>query len=333
MLCDEFLPTIERLKRTGAPSWQVSDMSELCAAISEAEKFVFDESAACAAANIANSRFSTQLEALQFARVPYRRTWIEVAAAHLKPMRSDEDNGKPLPNRIGYLIESEDDFLSGQIVIAWNHRTSGLTVCPFGVVFDHGEVNQLGKLSIVASGASPFSKYSDSEILKRFPALSCGHQPLREVAAARVLEDRCGLIAAAYHEGFWTHDGHHREQIAPFSEDALAEARVVRSMLIMVQCRNAVEIKKVDQTKLNKAREKGGKSPLYDFSQVTLNPSLKRQCGARILGVSERELRQHLVRGHFKVRKTGVFFWSPHLRGNASLGIKEKSYLVAGGDE
>lgn len=36
--------------------------------------------------------------------------------------------------------------------------------------------------------------------------------------------------------------------------------------------------------------------------------------------------RLHVTRGHFKVRKTGIFWWNQHWRGDAKLGTVEKQY-------
>jgi hypothetical protein len=43
---------------------------------------------------------------------------------------------------------------------------------------------------------------------------------------------------------------------------------------------------------------------------------------------SGRELRAHYVRGHFKARKTGVFFWSAYRRGSEKLGCIHKDYAL-----
>ena len=39
-------------------------------------------------------------------------------------------------------------------------------------------------------------------------------------------------------------------------------------------------------------------------------------------------MRGHFVRGHFKIRKTGVFFWHPHARGDFGRGQIEKDYEI-----
>jgi hypothetical protein len=35
----------------------------------------------------------------------------------------------------------------------------------------------------------------------------------------------------------------------------------------------------------------------------------------------------HLVRGHFKVRRTGLFWWSPHVRGKGEAPVGQ-TYIV-----
>jgi len=44
--------------------------------------------------------------------------------------------------------------------------------------------------------------------------------------------------------------------------------------------------------------------------------------------VSKNKSRQHLRRGHFKQRKTGLFWWNPHIAGKESEYTIEKSYKI-----
>jgi hypothetical protein len=58
-----------------------------------------------------------------------------------------------------------------------------------------------------------------------------------------------------------------------------------------------------------------------------MSRSQQRMADAR--GVNREAARQHLVRGHFKIRKTGVYWWAPFLRGDARHGtIKRHEYEV-----
>ena len=68
-----------------------------------------------------------------------------------------------------------------------------------------------------------------------------------------------------------------------------------------------------------------------------LKLSAARCRAAAAAGMTEQEMRMHWCRGHFKIRKTGVFWWSPHVRGHrapfvasASLrGVEASRCLIA----
>lgn len=53
--------------------------------------------------------------------------------------------------------------------------------------------------------------------------------------------------------------------------------------------------------------------------------------GAAVRGTPERnaEMRRHLVRGHFKRRRSGIFWWGDFFRGNPALGEVTKTYRAA----
>lgn len=77
------------------------------------------------------------------------------------------------------------------------------------------------------------------------------------------------------------------------------------------------------QTK--KRKKQGFKLPLISYSRVKIrqSPIIKYIGSSDPSGI---ETRAHLVRGHFKRRKSGMYWWSPFVRGNQKLGIKNKDY-------
>jgi hypothetical protein len=62
--------------------------------------------------------------------------------------------------------------------------------------------------------------------------------------------------------------------------------------------------------------------PVTELAAVT-EPLETVLCWLAEAGI-ERKL--HMVRGHFKVRRTGVFFWNAFQRGNPALGFMHKDY-------
>lgn len=103
---------------------------------------------------------------------------------------------------------------------------------------------------------------------------------------------------------------------------------LLRSIAIL-NCRNLF-IKIIDvevPPALERKRRRKGKKPLFehkildiDFAQL----SFRRKNES----IDEQTMRAHLVRGHFKLRKTGLFWWSPFVRGNAKNGILTKDYSI-----
>ena len=81
-----------------------------------------------------------------------------------------------------------------------------------------------------------------------------------------------------------------------------------------------------DLDKINRKREKQGKSHLVSYVVVDLSREIKqslRQSGSEGGGV-----RFHWRRGHFKARKNGLFWWNPHTAGRKVLGEIEKDYAA-----
>jgi hypothetical protein len=67
---------------------------------------------------------------------------------------------------------------------------------------------------------------------------------------------------------------------------------------------------------------------LLDHWTVTLRLSKGLSRGLAQSGIPVHEIRAHLVRGHFKIRQSGIYWWSPHVRGKAALGMIHSNYRV-----
>jgi hypothetical protein len=114
-----------------------------------------------------------------------------------------------------------------------------------------------------------------------------------------------------------------------WSDDVLGEMSFAQAFFIMLNSKNAVEMRREDLAKLNRARSKKGRPALQEFTMTALRlPSRLMRAGAGVEAAAARAARQHLVRGHFKVRSTGIFWWSPFVRGDASQAVPRVAYAV-----
>lgn len=84
-----------------------------------------------------------------------------------------------------------------------------------------------------------------------------------------------------------------------------------------------------DQTKLNRSREKKGKQPLFSYHILGLTEKLRRvHRELKVAGDEGAGVRFHKRSGHYKVCKTGIFWWTDHVVGRVDLGVVDKDYTV-----
>jgi len=121
-----------------------------------------------------------------------------------------------------------------------------------------------------------------------------------------------------------------KQFVASWEGDVQGEGTFVECFLAMLNSKNpVVEHSHPDLSKLNKQRVRKGKAPLLDYARTRLTMSRSQARIAQAHGVDREAARQHLVRGHFKIRKSGVYWWSPFLRGDARKGaVPRQEYAV-----
>lgn len=101
----------------------------------------------------------------------------------------------------------------------------------------------------------------------------------------------------------------------------------VGCFLSALNCVNVRRVETVPDVKLQKARARRGKQPLFSYWTLQLAlPTAGRQ--KENGGGTHSPPRLHLCRGHIKKRKTGYFWWQPHVRGNKERGIVHKDYTA-----
>jgi len=114
--------------------------------------------------------------------------------------------------------------------------------------------------------------------------------------------------------------------------DFIGEISVVNQILILLTCSNIVTKSIYPDEKLQKARRKRGKLPLFSYHTLVIMPTGKRQ---ESIPKHLLENRIHLARGHFKTynednplfgKLTGRYWWQPHVRGRNKNGIVMKDY-------
>jgi len=95
--------------------------------------------------------------------------------------------------------------------------------------------------------------------------------------------------------------------------------------LSLMNCANVSTVERhPGKTETKKAKRNG--VPVGVVYRELLIPAPRRDQGNG--GPGHTKQRLHLVRGHFKRRKTGTFWWSAFARGDANVGVVDKTYTT-----
>jgi hypothetical protein len=105
------------------------------------------------------------------------------------------------------------------------------------------------------------------------------------------------------------------------------EIQYLIALLGLLNSRNVAEHHEVDNSAYNKKRTKQGKSPLSSHTLLKIR-AIHRHSFTRPgrPPSSSEEIRKHFVVGHWKTRKTGLFWWNPFMRGKR--GLVTHDYLL-----
>ncbi|MBP2229685.1 hypothetical protein J2847_002984 [Azospirillum agricola] len=269
-----------------------------------------------AAHQVMSTKPASMLAALHRARAPHPLTWVEWI--------TPDDRSA---SRRGWLILEQEDgaiaipFASGRpdgaikiqayaLDIGWDRevRAADLLADPdiAQMVLHHQETaSDPAKLKAALEKAAPGSD-ADNDVAA---ALTRSFSD-EDFAAIIGLDDRLRMVPVDQYGTLHPERG--SERIA----SRLIRCRELIAILLLINSRNAVHVGEGENlVKLNRARERKAKPGLVPLRPVSLDLSRRLRAARRSGGgVDEREVRAHIVRGHFKVRASGVFWWSAHTR-------------------
>lgn len=146
------------------------------------------------------------------------------------------------------------------------------------------------------------------------------------LAASPAKVKRC-----SFYEAIWNERDNDVSKLA--RRDYEAEAADVRenlvywqSVLALINSKNAAEVSAAEKAP-PKQNAKTTAAPLSSFSICRLRFD-QQTSGQTKESDDHRNIRAHFVRGHFKKRTSGLFWWGPHSRGDMKLGFVQKNYAA-----
>jgi len=293
--------------------------ARLVSDIRGAHRFDLSDNFAAAADEIMRSTPQSVVKAFPLARLPHRLCWLETAYAARSAFVNGQNMGeiyrKDL-SRIGILLRAlDDDGLHWESHLAWNFRTGDCSLCVISM-----NIN-------LRDDAPPMNPPFPASYYEK------GGRSRADAEALAAIANRTRPIVSSYHKEILAAQGlmteRAMEQLYKVSVgDWAGEQEYWIAAVALMNGRNVAAIERgPDMSKLSKARRRQGRPEPLDYSVCKIAPRiLSRQGGA---SGDAGSVRAHFVRGHFKVRSSGIHWWSPHVRGDASAGFVGKRYEVA----
>jgi hypothetical protein len=330
MLADELLAE----EGYSAPHRQMLEQARN--AVTHAVRFTLDREVVVAAQLVTEARPSSLIQGLPLCRLPYPTTWFEYAG---RDRPGSCAVGTIVPHRVGLLCDAAPEAPNEVTVnVFWHNggRTDHVEHCPVALLADLTTDGQLSRHPILGRQ----KRGTTAEGLKQaLLATSHDHNrklaaDQREVEAALALSNRIFFVKSRYFAPLAA------EIVARRGAGALewllrqsqgnveGEASLLLGILMLLNTRNGTSRQPADLTRLNSVRLKRGRQPLLDHWTVTLRLSKGLSRGMTQSGIPAHEMRAHLVRGHFKIRRSGIYWWSPHVRGKVALGGIRHEYRV-----
>jgi hypothetical protein len=298
---------------------------ELAKRLRTAQRFDLSPEVMRSAFTVAHSPIGGQLRALSLCKLPFRQAWFEWPGGYAGTPSERTDIIAPVPKRMGALVETDESLQRGTIVYAWRHDdgAGGANICPLAVTFDW-RATGAEPLDDLTSASRWHLRATDADwrdLAEKFPRV-------RNSAREDVVADnyRFGVVLNPMMQTFLdvAAQGAFDLLLNAASKDIEGEPTLLRAAVMLLNSRNLAEYQpRPIAAKLNHARKKNGKPALLDYTHVRIR--LSRALGERAGMAADPRApsRLHLVRGHFKVRATGVYWWAPFARGTpASSGGK-----------
>jgi hypothetical protein len=273
-------------------------LSWLAARIQKAHRIVLSEEVTRSAVAVAALPMEQQLKALTLCRFPFPLTWLEWsrAASGLKGGRE------------GALVDVDPDSLQhGDITVAWDNNVS-----PIMLRFDW------------RAGIAPFYRadiraMSDTQIRDKIGDQVSTRAAMIEEQEREKFELNLDMVALFEALG---RASNAKEYLDVAVECLHGQSGFIRAALLLINTKNLTTSEPyVASSKLQRARQRSGKAPILDYTKVTIKLSKALAARAGDAADPKNPMRLHLVRGHFKIRKSGVFWWSPFQRGSAAHGV------------
>lgn len=336
MLIDTFIE--QRTKAILAPGVAYDDLvAPFRSRLANAKVYVVDADAAAMAANVSLAKPTSILAALPWIKLPAESVWLEFSNEDLSRAMAALGSPNATPantvgrlKRSGFLFTEHHDGLAFEYVHAMDVPQQGV-VAELSTVRGVFRLHKDAEVHVEAAREVRSQHPVAGKVRNLIQLVTNDPQEARandEIVARLQWDDHPdmlrGLIAIQGAGGNRT-----RVQADWITEVRRLFLMAALPALILLNTRNAIAIEPGPSLeKLNRKRTKMGRPPLLEHLLIKLHLSGAQARKAKADGDGGRRLRGALVIGHFKVRETGVFWWSQHMRSGRGDPVRRTTVLT-----
>jgi hypothetical protein len=281
-------------------------------------RFLFDEQSIHTAVELTLGRPKIMRQAMQHLRIPYTKLWIEWPEAGRQKLRdtfSERDAidslDRPLPIRLGFLLETDEKGRKGTVTWAWNNhfikKHEPPNICPISAFFDlDGDFAQDSQIAA-------FIKANLASLWKDKPIQLEALLSIWRTSVHAPNEWGVKYIKQTGSTG-WV--------VQNFYADVYGEYIMVWAcLLLLTSSRKIVDYSPVDMNKLNKIRRLSNKPLKLDHTIVSMhigNDVRIHQQGVP-LGFTRKSPRIHMVASYLNRRGDKHWIVQPYWRGSGEM--------------
>lgn len=344
-------------RREGYPRGKM--MEALAIQLMDTPKYVLSDPVARMVNTLAEKRPASILAGLPVCIMPFPKIWVEMKyetvlttltglGIHLHQIDTASN-----PVNLGYFMEAIEDHKI-RVSVAWDHKISDMVRPAWyrtSASFNGMDRQPMIAILNVVFDVSPGIIVTEEDVEREYEwAINAVD---KDGWLARFKNKKDAEASASFVKRLNT-------DINPYTEDYVnmiitgempypggidmlqkesmhdigGEWRRALGILMVMNSKTCVEFADQDMTKLSKARVKKGRLPVSNYRMVNMYLSKVQGNRMATAGMSRADMIKHMVSAHLKVRKTGVFLWSAHIRGKiGEAKIPERVVKPGGGSD
>jgi hypothetical protein len=249
---------------------------------------------------------------LDLIHAPTQNVWVEWSESTrqqaLREIPNLQVRDEASAKRVGALVQTDKTGRAGAIRTFWSTPNDVIFMGSLITEFDlDTPIRESTNLAAMFDG-EPGGVSHDTE-----PAVD---------AVLKHVQFRFDPAWGLYYRSALLHEKERLAVIRAALGSSACDAPMILALFLLMAAKDGVQTRVPELTKINRSRQRSGRTPLLEHVEACLNLASAREVAEHSEStVIRRPARMHHVRGHLTRRGNTIFWRSSHLRGSARQGL------------